>query len=80
MSTPDGSCGTLRQVVSAAQSGATIVIDPGVEPALSSGITVGKSLTIEGQDARSTTITGDAVHSTLDVEDVCKCGPTLTTD
>jgi hypothetical protein len=64
----NGSAGTLRSVIASAVSGDTVVIDPGVDPHLSSqfgSITISAatmiSLTIEGQGARATTITGDGV-------------------
>ncbi len=81
--------GTLRSVIASAVSGDTVVIDPGVQPHLSSqfgGITISAttlsptpiSLTIEGQGARSTTITGDGVDSTFSLLNGCECDPTLT--
>jgi hypothetical protein len=81
--------GTLRSVIASAVSGDTVVIDPGVEPQLSSqfgGITISAStlsptpisLTIEGQGARSTTITGDGFDSTFSLLNGCECHPTLT--
>jgi hypothetical protein len=76
--------GTLRSVIGSAQSGDTVLIDQGVEPHLSSqfgGISISGTatpLTIEGQGARSTTITGDGVDSTFDFFDGCECNPRLT--
>jgi predicted outer membrane repeat protein len=82
-SADDGSAGTLRSVIAAAGDGDTVVIDPGVQPHLSAssgGIVISPtaplSLTIQGQGARSTTITGDGADSTFDLFDECECGPT----
>ncbi len=76
--------GTLRSVIASASNGDTVVIDPGVQPQLSSqfgSITISPtptSLTIEGQGARSTTITGDGAHSIFSLLNGCECDPTLT--
>jgi hypothetical protein len=50
---------TLRDAVNDAVDGDTILIDPGIDPALTSGISLGKDLTIEGQGAAATTISGN---------------------
>ena len=54
--------GTLAGVIESATSGDTVVIDPGVEPLVSQAIPIDTGivtgLTIEGQGARSTTISG----------------------
>jgi hypothetical protein len=80
-SSADSGTGTLRNAIAAASSGDTVVIDPGVNPQLTTGgITMPgsvSSLIVQGQGARLTTIIGDGVDSTFDVENVCKCGPTL---
>jgi predicted outer membrane repeat protein len=76
--------GTLRSVIAAAGNGDTVVIDPGVEPHLNSQFGEipisgpATPLTIEGQGARSTTITGDGVDSTFSLFNGCECHPTLT--
>ncbi|HXD65395.1 MAG TPA: choice-of-anchor Q domain-containing protein, partial [Solirubrobacteraceae bacterium] len=86
---PTPGSGTLRSVIASAASGDTVVIDPGVQPHLSSqfgGITISSttlsptpiSLTIKGQGARSTTITGDGADSTFSLLNGCECDPTLT--
>jgi hypothetical protein len=81
----DGSAGTLRSVIASAGNGDTVIIDPGVQPQLSTqrgeipiSATGRISLTIEGQGARSTTITGDGFDSTFSLLNGCECDPTLT--
>jgi hypothetical protein len=64
-SSADTGTGTLRAAVAAANSGDTIVIDPGVNPSLTSGdIPIESnspfSLTIVGQGAHGTTINANA--------------------
>src|SRR5439155_14494753 len=54
----DNSAGTLRYEIANAVGGDTVVIDAGVNPVLTQAhITVDKSLTLEGQSARTTIIT-----------------------
>jgi hypothetical protein len=70
---------TLRDAVNDAVDGDTIVIDPGIDPALSTtGIGTSKSLTIQGQGAAATTVsvgsdlifTFSNVASTVRIEDL----------
>jgi predicted outer membrane repeat protein len=85
-SADNGTAGTLRSVVAAAHTGDTIVIDPGVNPHLtqSTGISLlagqAASLTIEGQAAQSTTITGNGLGSTISMTNDLETGtqPALT--
>ncbi len=59
--------GSLRAAVEAAAPGETVVIDPGVNPALSTEVKIDKSLTIRGQGAGATTISGGGVTRVFNV-------------
>lgn len=56
---PGGSC-SLRGAIAAATSGDTVVIAPSINPVLTMGeIPVGQSVTVQGQGARATTVSGN---------------------
>ncbi len=62
--------GSLRAVIDAAPNDATVVIDPGKNPVLSSGqITIDKTLTIEGQGVGSTTIDANDASRIFNIDD-----------
>jgi hypothetical protein len=51
---------SLRGAVAAAAGGDTVVISPGINPVLTAGeVTIDKTLTIQGQGARATSISGN---------------------
>lgn len=55
-SSADSGAGSLRATIAAVARGETIVIDPGVNPVLSSEIAIDRSLTLRGQGAGATRI------------------------
>jgi hypothetical protein len=59
--------GTLRHEINNATSGETITIDPGVNPTLTGRVTITQDITLIGQGAAQTTITGDPSDRAFDV-------------
>jgi hypothetical protein len=66
-SSADSGVGSLRAAIEGAPPGETVVIDPGVDPTLSTEIKIDKSLTVRGQGAGATTIGGGGVTRAFNV-------------
>lgn len=69
-SSADSGAGSLREAIEVAAPGETVTIDPGVNPVLSTEIKIDKSLTIRGQGASATTISGGGVTRVFNVGSV----------